>query len=97
LFFISPLLALLTWNWALGPCCRTHIATAVQLTPLPPLSRLRKARKVLARLQPLIVAAQADLAASPPGPDVPAATAPAGEAGPVSVAETVSSALPPAP
>jgi hypothetical protein len=72
LFFTSPLLMLFGWNWALGPCCRTHVATAVQITRLPPLARVRQARKVLARLQPLILAAQADLAA-PPSPETPAA------------------------
>jgi hypothetical protein len=45
-------------NTLRGPTCRTHIRTAVQTEELPSLGRLPVARKVLARLQPLIVAAQ---------------------------------------
>jgi len=100
----SPLAAAITggilgipffWSLALGPGCRTYLATAVQTTPLPPLSRLRKARAVVARLRPLILAAQADLAAPPPlTTDTPAATA-AGEpppAAPAPAAPPVSAA-----
>jgi hypothetical protein len=45
-------------NTLRGPTCQTHIRTAVQLEQLPSLGRLRVAEKVIARLQPLIVAAQ---------------------------------------
>lgn len=45
-------------NTLRGPTCQTHIRTAVQMEELPSLGRLPVARKVLARLQPLIVAAQ---------------------------------------
>jgi len=53
-----------------GVTCQTHIRTAVQLEQLPSLGRLPVARKVLARLQPLILAAQGastseELAAAP--------------------------------
>ena len=53
-----------------GATCKTHIRTAVQIEELPSLGRLPVARKVLARLQPLIVAAQGaatseELAAAP--------------------------------
>ena len=41
-----------------GATCQTHIRTAVQTEQLPSLGRLPAARKVLARLQPLIIAAQ---------------------------------------
>jgi len=41
-----------------GATCQTHIRTAVQLEQLPSLGRLPVARQVLARIQPLIVAAQ---------------------------------------
>jgi len=41
-----------------GATCQTHIRTAVQLEQLPSLGRLPVARTVLARIQPLIVAAQ---------------------------------------
>jgi hypothetical protein len=49
-------------NAALGPTCVTHLQTAVQTEPLPSLSRLRKGRKVLARLRPLLTEAQGPLA-----------------------------------
>ncbi len=53
-----------------GPTCKTHIRTAVQTEMLPSLGRVKLARKILARLQPLIVAAQGEatpdeLAAAP--------------------------------
>lgn len=44
-----------------GPTCVTHLRTAVQTEDLPSLRRLWRARKVLARLRPLIVAAQGEL------------------------------------
>jgi hypothetical protein len=46
-----------------GPACRCSIRTAVQTDELPSLNRLRRARKVFARLRPLIAAAQGQLAA----------------------------------
>ena len=45
-------------NSALGPTCETSIQTAVRTERIPSLVRLRKARKVLARIQPLIHEAQ---------------------------------------
>ena len=51
-------LAFILINTLRGPTCETHIRTAVQFEQLPSLGRLPVARKVLARLQPLIVAAQ---------------------------------------
>jgi hypothetical protein len=48
-------------NALFGPTCFTHIRTAVQTEELPSLRRLRRANKVLARVRPLIVAAQGDL------------------------------------
>ena len=45
-----------------GPSCRCSIRTAVQTDDLPSLNRLRRSRKVLARLRPLIAAAQGQLA-----------------------------------
>jgi hypothetical protein len=47
-------------NSARGATCQTHIRTAVQNEQLPSLSRLSAARKVLARIQPLIVAVQGE-------------------------------------
>ena len=51
-------LAFMLINTLRGATCETHIRTAVQFEQLPSLGRLPVARKVLARLQPLIVAAQ---------------------------------------
>jgi hypothetical protein len=55
------LLAFLVPNILMGPTCVCHLKTAVQTEELPSLRRLRRARKVLARVQPLIVAAQGEL------------------------------------
>lgn len=70
-----PLLGVLVWNIALGRACRTRIMTGVQTTELPPLSRFRRTRKVMARLNPLIEAAQNALV--PPPVAEPAETGPA--------------------
>jgi hypothetical protein len=48
-------------NTALGPTCSVQVQTTIARHPLTPLGRLRRARKVLARLRPLIVAAQGEL------------------------------------
>ncbi len=47
---------------ALGPTCRCELRTAVQTQVLPSLNRLRKARKALLRLQPVIAEAQPETA-----------------------------------
>ena len=57
----AVLLAFLVPNILMGPTCVCHLKTAVQTEELPSLRRLRRARKVLARVQPLIVAAQGEL------------------------------------
>lgn len=44
---------------ALGPTCTFTVRTAVQSEELPSLRRLRRAREVIARVRPLIEAAQA--------------------------------------
>jgi hypothetical protein len=62
----------LIWNHWLGPGCRAYVVTGVQTVELPYLGRMKKARRVVARLQPLIAAAQAHLAV----PAVPAAEPP---------------------
>src|SRR5205807_1986665 len=51
-------LLLLLTNSLRGATCACHVQTAVQLEKLSPLNRLRIARKVLARIKPLIDAAQ---------------------------------------
>jgi hypothetical protein len=68
-FFIvaaALFLLLLTVHLFLGQTCVCRVKTAVQSESLPSLKRLRNARKVLARIRPLLEAAQAGPAA--PGP-----------------------------
>ena len=45
-------------NNVMGPTCATYIRTAVQTEELPSLNRVRRARKFLDFVRPLIVAAQ---------------------------------------
>lgn len=59
MLFVIPLIV----NNILGTTCTCKVKTAVQIEPLP-MRRLRKARKVLARVQPLVLAAQEKLQAS---------------------------------
>jgi hypothetical protein len=49
-------------NLVLGPTTVCHLQTAVQIELLPSIHRLRKARKVLNILRPLIASAQGELA-----------------------------------
>ncbi|HEX9047615.1 MAG TPA: hypothetical protein VF988_11355 [Verrucomicrobiae bacterium] len=56
--FALPLLG----NNLLGSMCACQIRTAVQIEDVPSLTRLARARKVLDRVRPLIVAAQGQLA-----------------------------------
>jgi hypothetical protein len=58
LFFALPLLI----NNFLGPTCACQLRTAVQTEDLPSLCRLRKTRRILDRLRPLIAQAQGQLA-----------------------------------
>ncbi|HEY1847910.1 MAG TPA: hypothetical protein VGG37_01830 [Opitutaceae bacterium] len=72
-FYISGILFVLGLvglgvNASLGPACEVFVVTDVQVTKVPALRRLRKARKVLYQLEPLIGEAQAgaaDPAAAP--------------------------------
>jgi len=59
IFFI-----LLAVHFAFGPTCICQIQTAVQTRPLPSLNRLRRARKVIARLRPIIEGAQEPMSSS---------------------------------
>jgi len=60
---ITLILAIpLLMNNMLGPTCVCQLRTAVQTEELPSLCRLRKTRKILNRLRPLIAAAQGELA-----------------------------------
>src|SRR5690349_12670297 len=54
---------ILVANAVAGPACRCSIRTAVQTDELPSLNRLRRARKVLALLRPVIASAQGQLSA----------------------------------
>jgi len=57
--FLTSVFALaLLINSLLGRACVCQLRTAVQIEELPSLNRLRRARKVLNRLRPLITAAQ---------------------------------------
>ncbi len=56
-FFVLLLIA----NVVRGPSCRAQLRTAVHTEDLPSLNRVRVARKVLARLQPFLVAAQGEV------------------------------------
>jgi hypothetical protein len=58
LFFIGFI-----YNFAAGPTCDCELRTAVQSEPLASLNRVRRARRVLGRVRPLITAAQGELAA----------------------------------
>jgi hypothetical protein len=58
---VAVLMAFLVANILMGPTCVCHLKTAVQTEELPSLRRLRRARKVLARVRPLIVAAQGEI------------------------------------
>jgi hypothetical protein len=68
--FASPVLAVwfsilamaLLANNLLGPSCTVYLRTAVQTEELPSLNRIRRTRKVLDRIRPLIVAVQGQLA-----------------------------------
>lgn len=51
-------------NIALGATCVAHLRTAVQHEKMASLSRLRRARRVLERLKPLITAAQGELSST---------------------------------
>lgn len=70
-FFLALALVMFIWNHLLGPGCRVHVVTGVQTAELPALVRMRKARRVLDRLQPMIEAAQAGLGGSPVAPPGP--------------------------
>ncbi len=60
-------------NLLRGPTCVCQIRTAVQTERLPTLKRLRTARKVIARLKPMIEQTQSPLAPAQLGPRPPGA------------------------
>jgi hypothetical protein len=61
LFVAAVFLVFLILNIAQGATCEAELFTAVQSEKLVSLSRVKTARKVLDRLQPLIIAAQGEL------------------------------------
>ncbi len=60
-FAFAILAVPLLMNNVLGPTCTVYVRTAVQTEELPSLGRVRRARKVLSRIRPLIAAAQGQL------------------------------------
>jgi hypothetical protein len=59
---VAALFALaLVLDVAAGPSCACYLHTAVQSEQLPSLNRVRRARKVMAHLRPLIAQAQGQL------------------------------------
>jgi hypothetical protein len=52
----------LTFNIFSGPTCSFHMRTAVQVEHFPSISRVKVARRMMARLRPLIANAQGQLA-----------------------------------
>jgi hypothetical protein len=72
-------LAGLVRNTLAGPGAEVTLVTTVQATPLPGISRWRRAEILLAELKPLIEAAQARAAASASEPSAAAAVSPAPE------------------
>lgn len=85
----------LIWNLLLGPGSHVYVVTGVQTARLPSVVRLRQARRVLAKIQPLIGAAQADLV--PPPPTETSAPAPAPAPIEPSPPASTASATPPPP
>ena len=64
----------LLWNHLLGPTCKVYVLTGVQTLQLPAVVRRRKAKKVLAKIELLIAAAQQTLEpaiAEQPAPAAP--------------------------
>jgi hypothetical protein len=57
--FVLPSLILFFWNLLLGPTCRCHFKTTAGWRVLSAPSRLRSARRFLAKVVPLVEAAQA--------------------------------------
>jgi hypothetical protein len=64
--FAAPALILFFINLLLGPTCRCHLQTAAGWRELSAPSRLRPARRFLAKIMPLVEAAQPAAAAPSP-------------------------------
>lgn len=95
---ISGLLLLVALiNALMGPTCRCDLQTAVQVEQLPSLGRLRRARKVLAKLRPLIAEAQGELTREEIPARMAALSQPVATAGESIYAPPVIAELPAAP
>jgi hypothetical protein len=68
---LIPGAVLLGLNLWAGPSCKVQFVTGRQGKPCPPLSRRRRARRVLRRLEPLIREAQASLTGDSSRADAP--------------------------
>jgi hypothetical protein len=74
-------------NLIAGRTCNTFLRTAVQIEQLPSLSRVRKTRRTLAKIHPLIVAAQGgELSAEAVSEQMREWNEPASEASPSQIA-----------
>jgi hypothetical protein len=62
-FLMVVFILFLLINFFSGATCKTFLRTAVQTEELPPLCRVGQTRKVLEKIQPLIIAAQGRLTA----------------------------------
>ena len=56
--FLLIVVVPLIFNNVLGPTCAVYFRTAVQIEEVPSLSRIRRSRKTIERLRPLITAVQ---------------------------------------
>lgn len=65
----APFGVALLVNLLLGPTCACHIRTAVQTERLPAVSRVSSANRFIARIEPLITAAQGELPRDQPVAD----------------------------
>jgi len=75
---VFPFMGLIQ-NELRGPGALVTLVTAVQTTPLPGITRWRRAELLLAELKPLVEAAEARAAAPAPEPAAAAAVSPAPE------------------
>jgi len=62
---------LLAVNWLRGPTCICHLQSAVQVIPLPRLTRRTRAEQLLAELTPLLMKAQAGASSAADSVDPP--------------------------
>jgi hypothetical protein len=61
ILLVSVFAVPLILNNTLGPTCAVYFRSAVQIEEVPSLGRIRRARRVLNRIRPLIVSSQEEL------------------------------------